>query len=109
MKSRRSLTLSAAMLVTAIEVLTLATVGGTVAADDTQVISVVTAPLPREETVNTHVSLAGLGSLVWAARNPAQAWKVLTPIQPGDIAYADLRAKCAAAVTGAAHSAAVCP
>ncbi len=104
MKSRRSLTLSAAVLLTA----TLATVGSTAAADDTQVISVVTAPIPREETVNTHLSLTGLGSLVWAAHNPAQAWKVLTPIQPGDIGYSDVQAKCAAAAA-AARNATGCP
>src|SRR3981081_3633404 len=52
------------------------------ASDDTQSVAIVTTPLLSEDTPTTHLSLAGLGSLHWAARQPAQAWKVLLPIQP---------------------------
>ena len=52
--------------------------------EDTQAVSVVTARVPREEHSHLHVSRAGIGSLYWAARNPAQAWRVLFPVQPGD-------------------------
>ena len=76
------------------------------ASDDTQSVPV-TAPLPAEET-NVHLSLAGLGSLVWATGNPAQAWKILAPIEPDGIAYADITAKCNVA-TAASNSEAACP
>ena len=75
--------------------------------DDTQAVSVVTARVPREEESNLHLSRAGIGSLYWAARNPAQAWRVLLPVQPGDAdgAYADLRC---ALVTSAPSGTATC-
>jgi hypothetical protein len=77
------------------------------ASDDTQSETVVTTPLVSEETP-THLSLAGLGSLYWAARRPAQAWRVLLPIQPDGVAYADIRAKCIIS-TGALRGEAGCP
>jgi hypothetical protein len=30
------------------------------------------------------VAPAGLGSVYWALRHPAQSWRVLMPVQPGD-------------------------
>lgn len=43
-----------------------------------------------EEPSNTRFSRTGLGSLYWAARHPAQAWRVLLPIQDGSVARADV-------------------
>jgi hypothetical protein len=65
----------------------------TVASDDTEAPAIVIA-VP-EETPDTHLSRVGLGSLYWAARHPAQAWRVLTPVEEGSVAYSDLRARCA--------------
>jgi hypothetical protein len=61
--------------------------------DDTQAVSVVSAPVPQEHESKVHLSHAGLGSLYWAAHHPAQAWMLLTPVQPGDAtgAYEDFR------------------
>jgi hypothetical protein len=78
------------------------------ASDDTQSVAIVTTPLLSEDTSTTHLSLAGLGSLHWAARQPAQAWKVLLPIQPEGVAYADIRARCAVS-TDASRGEAACP
>jgi hypothetical protein len=36
-------------------------------------------PEPRSES---RVSRAGIGSLLWAVRNPVQGWRVILPIQP---------------------------
>ena len=77
------------------------------ASDDTQSVPV-TAALPAEEKTNVHLSLAGLGSLVWAAGHPAQAWKILSPIEPDGVAYADIAAKCDIA-TAESNSEAACP
>jgi hypothetical protein len=76
------------------------------ASDDTQSVAIVTAPLQSEPT--THLSLAGLGSLHWAVRQPTQAWRVLLPIQPGGVAYADIRARCAVSLD-ASRGEAACP
>ena len=67
-----------------------------VASDDTQDVSIVSAPVPREKESNVEISHAGIGSLYWAARNPSQAWRVVFPVQPDD---ADAAA-CSAAVRG---------
>ncbi len=74
--------------------------------DDEQAVAV-TAPVVQDKS-NTHLSLAGLGSLFWAAGHPAQAWKIVTPVQPGGVAYADLAAQCAVASSESAREAA-CP
>jgi hypothetical protein len=78
--------------------------------DETQAVSVVTAPVPPEGNSNTYLSHAGIGSLYWAARNPAQAWRVVFPVQPDDAtdAYADVRARCAF-ITNAPSGRAACP
>jgi hypothetical protein len=78
------------------------------ASDDTQSVAIVTTPLPSEEQPATHLSLAGLGSLYWAARQPAQAWRVLLPMQPDGAAYADIRARCTVS-TDASRGEAACP
>ncbi len=62
------------------------------ASDDTQTVAIVTA-VP-EEPSGTRLSRAGLGSLYWAARHAAAAWRALMPVQEGSVAYADLRARC---------------
>jgi hypothetical protein len=78
--------------------------------DDTQAVSVVSTPVPQEDESDMHLSRAGLGSLYWAARHPAQAWRLLTPAQPGDAtgAYEDFRVKCAS-VTSTVSGTAACP
>ena len=64
--------------------------------DEVPAVAVVAGSLPAKERSNTYLSLAGIGSLYWAARHPAQGWKVLLPMEPGDDsdAYADIRSKC---------------
>jgi hypothetical protein len=74
------------------------------ASDDTQTV-VIAVP---EETPDTHLSRLGLGSLYWAAHHPAQAWRVLMPVQEGSVAYPDLRARCAL-VSNAPSDQAACP
>ncbi len=58
--------------------------------------SIVITPSP-EQGSNTHLSRTGLGSLFWAAFHPAEAWRVLLPVEPGDgfDIYADMRLHCA--------------
>ena len=127
MKAHRWLTLTAAGLLAAFEVLTFAgssTANATspapsdmrlsVAADapadsdDIRSVTIVTTPSRLEAESNAHLSLAGLGSLYWAARNPAQGWKVLLPVEPGTVAYEDIRARCAI-FTNAPRGRAACP
>jgi len=76
------------------------------ASDGTQTVAIVTR-VPQE-TPDTRLSRAGLGSLYWAARHPAEAWRVLTPVQQGSVAYADSRARCAI-VSNAPRGQAACP
>jgi hypothetical protein len=74
--------------------------------DDTQTLAIVTAV--AEEPSDTRLSRAGLGSLYWAAHHPAEAWRVLMPVQEGSVAYADVRARCAM-VSNAPSGQATCP
>ena len=53
-------------------------------AGEPQVVAVVVTPSAPDESSNTHLSRTGIGSLYWAARQPAQAWRVLLPIVSGD-------------------------
>jgi hypothetical protein len=72
--------------------------------DEQQAVTVVTgSSLPvvtgsslPEERWGTSVSLAGIGSLYWAAAHPAQGWRVLLPILPGDEfdAYVAVSTRC---------------
>jgi len=66
-------------------------------AGEPQVVAVVVTPSAPDESSNTHLSRTGIGSLYWAARHPAQAWRVLLPIVPGDgsAASEDIRVRCA--------------
>jgi hypothetical protein len=59
---------------------------------------------------DVNLSLVGVGSLYWAARHPAQAWRVLLPMQPGDEfdSYSDIRTICAVAPS-ASDGRAACP
>ncbi len=75
---------------------------------DAQSVAIVTARVTPEEKSKTRVSLAGLGSLYWAARHPEQAWRVVLPIQPGGLAYADLIARCTVSMN-ASIGTAECP
>jgi len=63
-----------------------------------------------QETWGTYISRAGIGSLYWAARHPAQAWRVLLPVQRGDEfdAYVAISAHCTV-VPSAPAARAACP
>jgi hypothetical protein len=79
-------------------------------ADEMLDVAIVSAPPTPEESSNTHLSLSGIGSIYWAARHPAQAWRVLLPIVPGDgsTAFEDIRSECATFVRSPGGQAA-CP
>jgi hypothetical protein len=72
-------------------------------ADEEQAVAIAVSSLPAELPLlpqmrpDTHVSHAGIGSLYWAARHSAHAWRVLLPIRPrdGSGASEDARARCA--------------
>ena len=66
-------------------------------ADEMLDVAIVSALPTPEDGSNTHLSRSGIGSIYWAARHPAQAWRVLLPIVPGDgsAAFEDIRAECA--------------
>jgi hypothetical protein len=57
--------------------------------DDMQSVVIATVHFLPDEPSNTRLSRTGLGSLYWAARHPAQAWRVLLPIQDGCVTQAD--------------------
>jgi hypothetical protein len=78
--------------------------------DEPQAIAVVTAALLPEEKSDTNLSLAGIGSLYWAARHPARAWRMLLPMQAGDEfgIYEDIGTKCTV-FPSAPGSRAACP
>ena len=79
------------------------TVGRAAAAEpptaDGETPTVVTVTAAPGGPPGTHLLRAGLGSLYWAARHPAQAWRILLPIQDGSVAQADVRAKCAVSMS----------
>jgi hypothetical protein len=79
-------------------------------ADELLDVAIVIAPPTSDDGSNTHLSRSGIGSIYWAARHPAQAWRVLLPTVPGDgtAAFEDLRAECATFVRSPAGQAA-CP
>ena len=59
-------------------------------------VTIVAVPLQPQEKPDTHPSLGAVASLYWAARHPAQAWRVFLPIQlDGDDTSADITANCA--------------
>jgi hypothetical protein len=49
--------------------------------DDSQAVTIAALPLAPEETPDTLPSPGGFAALYWAARHPAQAWRVFLPIQ----------------------------
>ena len=64
--------------------------------DEAEAVTITAAPLLLEEEPDTHLSVAGIASLYWAARYPTQAWRVFLPVQlDGYDASADIRATCA--------------
>lgn len=73
-------------------------------------VAIVSAPPTPQDSSNTHLSRSGIGSIYWAARHPAQAWRVLLPTVPGDgtAAFEDIRAECATFVRSPGGQAA-CP
>jgi hypothetical protein len=78
--------------------------------DEAQAVAVVASPLTQMRP-DTHVSHAGIGSLYWAAHNPAQAWRVLLPVRlsDGSGASADIKAMCAVSVVATAPRTPSCP
>ena len=44
-----------------------------------EAVTIAAAPLLLEEEPDTHLSVAGIASLYWAARHPTQAWRVFLP------------------------------
>ena len=110
MKAYRWLTLIAAAVINALGILIFVAASSSAHADDMQSVSVVTAPVPPEERSHMHLSRTGIGSLSWAVHNPAQAWRVVFPVEPGeaDGAYADLTARCAVR-SDALSGTAACP
>ena len=47
--------------------------------DEAEAVTIAAAPLLLEEEPDTHLSVAGIASLYWAARHPTQAWRVFLP------------------------------
>jgi len=66
-------------------------------AGEPQIVAVMGTASPADDSSNTHLSRTGIGSLYWAARHPAQVWRVLLPSVPGDgsAASEDIRVRCA--------------
>jgi hypothetical protein len=79
-------------------------------ADEMLDVAIVSALPTPEESSNTHLPRSGIGAIYWAARHPAQAWRVLLPSVPGDgtAAFEDIRAECATFVRSPGGQAA-CP
>jgi hypothetical protein len=71
-------------------------VGTSADSDEAEAVTIAAAPLLLEEEPDTHLSVAGIASLYWAARHPTQAWRVFLPVQlDGYDAYAGISATCA--------------
>jgi hypothetical protein len=56
-------------------------IGTSSESDDAQAVTIAAAPLALEETPEGQPSPGGFASLYWAARHPAQAWRIFLPIQ----------------------------
>jgi hypothetical protein len=78
--------------------------------DEPQAVAVVSGSSLPQETWGTYISRAGIGSLYWGARHPAQAWRVLLPVQRGDEfdAYVAISTRCTV-VPSAPAARAACP
>jgi hypothetical protein len=72
-------------------------------------ISVIDASAP-EEISDLHVSRTGIGSVYWAARHPAEAWRVVVPITPDSESSLseDIKVECAT-FEAAASGRSACP
>src|SRR5882724_8316562 len=57
-------------------------------AGEPQIVAVMGTASPADDSSNTHLSRTGIGSLYWAARHPAQAWRERLRSAPGDGAAA---------------------
>lgn len=76
--------------------------------EETESVTIRAVPLLLEES-DTHLSFAGIASLYWAARHPAQAWRVLLPVQLDEHnSSAQIRGTCAASAEAQSGPAA-CP
>jgi hypothetical protein len=49
--------------------------------DDGEAVTIAAAPLALEATPEAQPSPGGIAALYWAARHPAQAWRIFLPIQ----------------------------
>jgi len=49
--------------------------------DDAEAVTIAAAPLVLEEKPDAQPSRGGFASLYWAARHPAQAWRIFLPLQ----------------------------
>jgi hypothetical protein len=70
--------------------------GATADSQETDAISVIDTSARAEDTSDVHVSRTGIGSVYWAARHPAEAWRVVAPVNPdsGSLLFEDGRVKC---------------
>ncbi len=65
--------------------------------EDMVPVTIISAPgLPSDDS-QPEVSARGLGAVIWAARHPMEAWRVLLPVPPHDGAGStdEWRAECA--------------
>jgi hypothetical protein len=68
---------------------TLQQAGTSADSDEADAVTVAATPLLAVARPDTQPRLTGVAALLWAAHHPAQAWRVLLPIQPdGREAYA---------------------
>jgi hypothetical protein len=67
------------------------------AADSDKGLHVVIAGSPQSPEERSSLAHTGIGSIYWAARNPAEAWRALLPIVPdgGSAESQDIKAECA--------------
>ena len=56
--------------------------GASADSDEAEAVTVAATPLLAVARPDTQPQLTGIASLLWAARHPAQAWRVLLPIRP---------------------------
>ena len=66
-------------------------------ADSDNGLHVVIEGSPQSPEEGSNLSRTGIGSIYWAARHPAQAWRVVLPIVPdgGSAGSPDIKAECA--------------
>jgi hypothetical protein len=64
-----------------LDVADLAQVDTSAESDAAEALTIAAAPSVLQESPDAQPSVGGLASLYWAARHPAQAWRVFLPIQ----------------------------